>query len=208
MKKAMLMIMTVVMLTSVACMLGACNNRTKTDDVVFVHNDDEVSISYRNYTPKDSIVEGDSTAKNTIERLLGKQVEIGEECEVVLTYNPMAGGREKYLYYCVDDVKLNNWQIFYLYNDDTSALEATETAKSFIVDDTKLDPSWKNEEYHNDSNFADGAFAWSANGTSEAILTDKTGVVTSIWAYESSTNEVHLIWCNSKCPIWAEKNQW
>ena len=76
----------------------------------------------------------------------------------------------------------------------------------FIILLTKIYSDWRDEKYHNENNYnSQGIFSWYADGASHAIFSENAGSITSVWAYDPTTNKTDVIWKdNVNCPIWIE----
>lgn len=162
-------------------------------------------LSYKQVTPDEKIVEGNQTAHDTISKLLNEEVSIGEDCpdgSSLENCTVVTDGKETYTCYKVEDYSDSNDMIIFLFKDDTEAVAATEGKNSFIHDDF-IDMSWKDDENHDDKNYCGYAFAYHNGNSANAIVSSEVGTATSVWAYNPSSSEVRLIWCDYiNCPIW------
>lgn len=133
----------------------------------------------------------------TIEKFVGKDVTEGEfeiTADVEYYILPDKKGNYDYSYCAVENLSRQNIQVLFLYNEDSSVIEATDQKRSFINKDMIVDTSYMEDQYHNEKNFADDSFAY-RNGTEvAAFLSEEAGYrCSSIWAINSS-NEVVQIW--------------
>ena len=187
---------TAILTTSVAC--GRITSMTKVELID--------PLPYVQHTPDNEIIEGNQTAHETINKLLNEEVSIGEDCPEgasVENCTVSTKEQEQYTCYTVEDYSKEKDIILFLFKDDTEGVVATEGNTSFIHDDDFIDMSWKDAENHKDNNYCGYAFAYHNGNSANAIVSSEVGTATSVWAYNPSSSEVRLIWCDYiNCPIW------
>lgn len=160
-------------------------------------------FKYKQYTPSDEIVEGSQTALNTLSKYLN--CEVTETVDLSFGYqmnnNPVWGStmseEDGFLHYEVTEYQEDN-VIYFLFKDDTQVVEAT------------LNESGFNEEGKvtvNPDMFASGkgAYAWyDSENKSANCLINEEGLYccTSIWAKNTNTGDMVMLWNNTNSPIW------
>ena len=150
-------------------------------------------------------------AVETIENLLGKSVEVKDDNVMIKkeAVKQWATGSMDDLYtlWEVDEKVNTKINILFLYDNDKKVLLATHSDKSFASETKNIDKSYKEDKYHNSQNYSKGAFAWENDGYSRAILTDKQGYnCSSIWAYNTVTNSISLVWYDNQADAWKDYN--
>ena len=163
-------------------------------------------LAYQNFIPREYIVKGPAIAIQTIEDKIGRSVIHAEDFPdgASLVFGVVDEGPIQYMEYNVPKYTDDNIEVIFLYNDDTSAVIATDSDENFRIEDTNynvsIKASWKDEKYHNTDNYCDDVFAWSYQGTANVVM---YGTVTSAWEHNLDTDEVELIYCYRNCPIWS-----
>lgn len=159
-------------------------------------------LSYKQYTPKSEVIEGNQTAVGTLSKLLGTKVSVGTDWPEGsgLGINPVVTEeKEQYTVYEVEDYSEGKTIVF-LFKDDTEGVAATEQNMAFVKDDS-IDMSWKDQ--NSGINKCDYAFAYHNGKTANAIVSSSVGTVTSVWGVDEKTAEAQLIWADIyDCPIW------
>lgn len=155
-------------------------------------------LAYRQFTPSNELVEGNSTAVRTISDYLNKEVTVGKDYTApALDGERVFTNNNVYMRYEVSSYD-QAYRILYLYMDDTHVVEAKESDVTY-VDGEKVSMDFtKNADYNNE------AYAWVYKGKATCVCnSDVCPTCTSVWAYDEANNEVRLIWCDSfDCQIW------
>lgn len=140
----------------------------------------------------------DNKPIRTIEKFIGTEV---KESDTPVTANVVYyilqdnKGNYDYSYVAVENISNQKVHVLFLYDDDTSIIEATECKRTFVNSNRIIDTAYMNKEYHNSLNFKDNSFAYRYNNEIAAIMSEEAEFgCSSIWALDSSTNEVALIW--------------
>ena len=172
---------------------------------------DTEPIPYKSVIPEEKIVKGEENAINTISGKLGKAVQYDEGTDTVygtILESAVYTNEDKsvrYNYFRVDDVDEGERTIIFLFSDDTEAVIPVETDVSFVAED-KLYPEWHDKKYQSEENYnSKGVFSWHSDGAAQALFTEDSGTLTSVWAYDPSTGKAGSIWVDYiNCPIWSD----
>lgn len=208
MKKAINKVFTIMAIASIAVSCFACGQIERSE--VTSENDNIVSVEYvpgsfEYQQFSTNIVKGNETAVATIEKHLNREVELGEDYPPgpPVTIGKLEGENVNEMLYELPDYTTERVDMIFLFRDDTVAVTATKSEKSFYTEN-ELDQEWKYGNYHNFDNYNSGAFAWRFDDVSYCIASESIGTVTSIWAWNEETERLHLIWCDRvNCPIWT-----
>lgn len=179
------------LLVSVLLMV-ACGNVHMSESQI------QEKLRYRQFTPSNELVEGNTTAVQTISNYLNKEVTVGKDYTAAgltgtraYTNNDVCMSYEVYNY---DQA----YRILYLYMDDTHIVEAKPSDKTYVNGEKLSMDYTKNNGYNNE------AYAWTYDGKATAVLDSNVcPTCTSVWAYDEANNTIRLIWCDSfDCQIW------
>lgn len=182
--------------TSVACATKeAANNADE--------NNSAQVVSYN--MNEEKAANGKETAINTISEFIGKTVNVGEDYFVtpgIMNYfTTTEDGKEEYSVYKATDYDDTKYTIFFMLQDDTKIVEADETQNSYMNDAYEISKDYMNEA--NSKNFSDGAFASLYDHQARLFISKDANVnCSSIWGYDSSKEEVYLIWFDESNSNW------
>ncbi len=102
----------------------------------------------------------------------------------------------------VEDEIVPCYKVIFLYKDDKKALIASHSDRDFITSNYQIDNSFKEESYHDEKNYDNGAFAWEFSGCASAIIGKAQKYdVSSIYIYYEDQNTVSLCWNSETDPI-------
>ena len=198
MKKAMYWVITTIAIASIALSMVGCGQidriGSNTNTLINVTYG-EGEFEYRKDTP-DEVYEGYTKAKKTIENLLGTNVEIGPEYPagsylIKGMLKPVKTHQMKdYMLFRVPDYDSKPTVIIFLYNDDNNGCITSDVQKGYYDEENdKLDLSFE-------SQLVNGAYAYRYDASSDCIVSEAAGTVSTVWEYNESTGTISLVWEN------------
>lgn len=187
--------------TSVACesTKEAANNG--------VENNSAKVVSYNANANEEKATNGKETAINTISKFMDNKVNVGQD----YTVNPMImeysttteDEKEEYKVYKACNYEDTKYSIFFMLQNDSKVVEATEIKNSYMNGDYNISKDYMNEA--NSKNFSNGAFASLFDHQARLFISEASKVkCSSIWGYDSSKEEVYLIWFDESNSNWKD----
>lgn len=179
----------------------ACGRTQMTQVTEFELMDD--SVQYKNFVPMAEIVKGNTTAIETISKAIGKNAYLNDEilkCNGLEEWTVRPKEESELLsIFMVEDYpsKTDADRIVFLYEDDTKAAVANPENFNF-VDENSVDLAWKDYTQNNVL-----AYYYEGTRTSYILMPESEGVVTSVWAVNTKSGEIHEIYHDWNCPIWG-----
>ena len=149
------------------------------------------------------IVKGNTTAIETISKAIGKNAYVNDEilkCRGLEEWTVRPKEESELLsIFMVEDypAKSDADRIAFLYEDDTKVAMANPEDFNF-VEENSVDLAWKDYTQNNVL-----AYYYEGTKTSYILMPESEGVVTSVWAVNTKSGEIHEIYHDWNCPIWG-----